>query len=241
MGKMKMIFIIFVCFAFLAGLYLYATNKIGNPFLENLENQSKDNSKSDCPDLLIRKGNILLLYNSKEPESETNPIPFYNLDEYIYYLEIQRKKGANCPVLYLQQENNTQGENVYRIRPSPFQLEPGLPQTTSVDQQNPSAIPILDANRDHPPYNENNYPGFDSHGLYVGKYTQIDKVHDTTQNMPLSDNPMDPNWGGVLHTQKAVDSGKYAENNVTVPRLFQPKNTTFIPGLFNQPPPKDML
>jgi hypothetical protein len=28
---------------------------------------------------------------------------------------------------------------------------------------------------------------------------------------------MDPNWGGVEYTQAQIDSGKYAENEVTKP------------------------
>ena len=41
--------------------------------------------------MLVKKGNVLLLYNSNEPVGEKNPIPFFNLDEYINYLEIQKK------------------------------------------------------------------------------------------------------------------------------------------------------
>jgi hypothetical protein len=52
-----------------------------------------------------------------------NPIQFGSLDDYIRYLEVQRKSGIHCPVLYLQQESNDQGQDVYRMRPSPFDLQ----------------------------------------------------------------------------------------------------------------------
>jgi hypothetical protein len=52
---------------------------------------------------------------------------------------------------------------------------------------------------------------------------------------------MDPNWGGVLHTQSAVDSGKYDDNRIVKPSLISPKNSQFIPGLHGHPPPKDQL
>jgi len=76
------------------------------------------------------------LYNSKQPvQAGVNPITFSSLDEYIYYIKVQRYKyGQYCPVLYLQQETNAQGQDVYRMRPSPFNPQAGLPTQL---QQNP--------------------------------------------------------------------------------------------------------
>jgi len=175
-----------------------------------------------CPDLLIRKGTVLLLYNSKKPEVDgINPIPFYNLDEYIYYLEIQRKNGIHCPVLYLQEEENTQGQSTYRIRQSPF-LPDGLPSNVDL-YKNPVPLSELTAGDDHPPYNANQHMSFDPYGQYIGKYTQLDALHDSTfKGSPISENPMDENWGGVMYTKNAVDSGKYAENEVVPPNANGP-------------------
>ena len=61
------------------------------------------------------------------------------------------------------------------------------------------------------------------------------------KQISIRDNPMDPNWGGVLYTQGKVESGKYDENNVTRPVFPQTVNTHFIPGLFGQPPPPGEL
>ena len=142
---------------------------------------------------------------------------------------------------YLQQENDAQGQDVYRIRPSPFDQAGGLsgvPAALQYDTSKRIPVNAEDANRDYPPYNQGNYPGFDSHNLYEGVYTNIDKVHDSTEtSAQISDNPMDPNWGGVLYTQQKVDSGKYDENNITVPHYNTPKSATFVPGLYGEPIP----
>jgi hypothetical protein len=117
MQKMLVIFLIIV---FLAGIYVYSTNGIVNV----LKKEGLDNISSSCPNLLMKKDNILLLYSTDKPEEDgVNPLPFYNLDEYINYLEVQRKKGINCPVLFLQNEVNTQGKEVYRVRPNPFDFD----------------------------------------------------------------------------------------------------------------------
>jgi hypothetical protein len=264
---------------FLAGLYVILNQNSKTKDKEGMENHDKE-SKTDtepkCPDVLIKKGNALLLLNSKKPIDNTNPIPFGNLDEYIYYLESQRKLGNACPILYLQEENNAQGKDVYRIRPSPFDLQGGLPSVTDVNKLNPfpplsisntsktytqpaseitninntelsrqvpvnnNAINIIDADRLNPPYNAGNYSGFDPHGQYVGVFTNLDEIHYSTTNNKFSDNPMDPNWGGVEYTQQMIDTGKYEENNINKPRLFQPK-TAFIPIDPNRPIPKDVI
>jgi hypothetical protein len=233
MAKLRFLFLIFLIFVFLAGIYVILNSKKEN--LENIDDK-------DCPNLLVQKGNVLMLYNTNQPTSDSNPIPFFNLDEYIYYLEIQRKRGKSCPVLYLNQETNAQGKDVYRMRPSPFDLQGGLPQITNLNQYLNKEIPIevTDATHDNPPYNANNYAGFDPYGHHVGVYTNIDKIHDSTKSTVISDNPMDSNWAGVGYTQQMVDSGKYDENAVTKPILFTPK-AAFHPIGNDMPPPKDII
>jgi hypothetical protein len=51
---------------------------------------------------------------------------------------------------------------------------------------------------------------------------------------------MDTNWGGVLYTQQAIDTGKYDENNVYRSSYYTPKNGQFYPFAVNNtlvPPP----
>lgn len=217
--KTKLI-LVFLLIVFLAGLYYYSTK------VENMETMSKD-----CPDLLIRKGNTLLLYNTKSKE---DPLPFYNLDEYINYLEIQRRAGKTCPILFLQYESSAQGKDIYRMRPSPFDLQGGTPPNidptvfgglSSIDG-NP--IQVLDATRDGE-YNQGMYAGFDPYGLHVGERTNLDVVHESTEK--TGENPMDFNWGGVQVTENAVRSGKYADRYVSKPQYFTPK-TTYLPDIY---------
>jgi hypothetical protein len=84
----------------------------------------------------------------------------------------------------------------------------------------PKPVPYVDANTDNPPYNSNEYYGFDPYGQYQGIFTTIDAIHDETQFQTtngFSDNAMDPNWGGVLFTANQVASGKYDDNIVAPP------------------------
>lgn len=224
MKAITIVFLTFLTLAFASGIYFCATHKL--PTIETLEGQSDGAGPTgiNCPDMLIKSGNVLLLYNSQLPEKPgENPLPFYNLDEYINYLEIQRKKGIHCPVLFLQEENNTQGQSIYRIRPDVFDPQGGLPSGNQIYNTvsppiNKVPIPVMDASDDNPPWNGNQYTGFDANGQHVGQYTHLDAIHDSTfVGKALSDNPMDSNWGGVLFTKQSVDGGKYKDREVRPP------------------------
>lgn len=232
MRTVKIFFIFFLLLTFLAGGYFYIYQNI--PFKENLdemkttrENANK-NTKSDdnCPDFLIRYGVKILLYNSKKTqEIGKNPIEFASLDDYIKYLEEQKKNGvqSDCPVLFLQQETSTQGLDVLRLRPSPKNLMPGLQTVADLNERPQFVLPVIDATDDNKPYNENLYYGFDPYGLQVGKYTALDQIHDSTKvGKSTSDNPMDENWGGVLYTQQSVASGKYKDREIVPPAQSGP-------------------
>lgn len=236
MKPVTIVFLIFLLLSFISGIYFCATHEI--PGIEGMENELSGPTTVDCPDLLIKSGNALLLYNSKMAEEPgVNPLPFYSLDEYINYLEIQRKKGIHCPVLFLQEENNTQGQSVYRIRPDVFDPQGGLPNSrpvhyngfnTTTNASTMKAIKYDDATIDNPPWNIGNHIGFDPDGQYIGQYTTLDALHDSTyKGKSVSENPMDENWGGVLYTKQAVDSGKYVENEIVPPSangMFREKN-----------------
>jgi hypothetical protein len=245
----KFYFLLFVCAIFIIGAYLYTTT--ASPFTENMDGAdggaggagdggaggagpgAGDDGKvgnSDCADLLIKKGNALLLYNTKKPDIKgENPIAFYNLDEYKHYLELQRKKGIQCPVLYLQQENDTQGNPAYRVQsvqdivlPNKF-IQPMEPQLPAQFVKN------TDANTLNPPYNQNMYSGYDATSQNVGRITELDLIHASTENVPISDNAMDTNWGGTKYSQLAVESGKYSDNVVTRINYPTPKGGNVIP------------
>ncbi len=179
-----------------------------------------------CPDALVFKGGQYYLYNNKLPKEEgRNPIVFNTMDEYKEFYDAQKQIGNDCPVLYVQQEFDAQGNEVMRIRPTPGTAN-GRTQ-------------YIDADREHPPYNKGNYYGFDPTNMYNGIYTEVDDIHNITAKQKVSDNPMDHNWGGVEYTQRMIDAGKYKDNVVTRPNYSTPKNTQIIPILNSgQPLPK---
>jgi hypothetical protein len=86
-------------------------------------------------------------------------------------------------------------------------------------------------------YPNSEYSPFDPLNQDISNYEYIGKEYVSSQPDGLSDNPMDPNWGGVMYTQNMIKSGKYIENNVNKPLLFQPKGIFIdnIPSSFGKP------
>lgn len=177
---------------------------------ESLQQVPPSQHESSCPNILVRSGNNLHLLNTTKPRGPSNPLVFESLEKYLEFLKTQRKNGIRCPILFLQEENNAQGETVYRMRPGPMNMNPGTPI---------QPVEVLDGSRDRPPFNENHFAGFDPHGQHIGQFTEIDKIHESTQTAKVSDNPMDTNWGGVIFSQSAVDSGKYENRQVGKPDM----------------------
>ena len=189
--------------------------------LEGMDIETRDDT---CPTILIKKGNKLLLFKDKD---DRRPIQFANLDEYIEYTKSERMRDVQCPVLFLQQENDAQGKDVYRVRPDIFNPQGGMAPIT--------VAPVMDAGRDGK-YNTNNFPSFDPYGQQVGVFNELDAIHASTATSELSDNPMDLNWGGVEHSINAVESGKYDGNKVSKTTYMTPK-TIFLPDTFSQANP----
>lgn len=133
------------------------------------------------------------------------PVYFDNLDEYAEFVKSLRAKGIDCPVAFLEGGTDT-----------------GAVLTGKV----------LDASRESKVYNKGLYPGFDPYGMNVGRKTKLDEIHESTARSRKSDNPMDPNWGGVEYTQNQVNSGKYAAREVTKQTYFTPK-VQFFPDIKN--------
>lgn len=180
-------------------------------------------TNDECPNVLIKNGNDILLYNNNDKNKGIDPIKFKDLDQYSDYLEEQHKKGNNCPVLFLQKETDIQNKDVYRIRQSPFYIEGGLPALPIQFHDNSKPLKIVDASRESG-YNTNMYPGFDPYGFDNGRFTELDVIHDSTSKNPSgSVNPADPNWLGVISTQNAVDKGAFKDNEVR--KVMYPKVT----------------
>jgi len=185
-------------------------------FEVNGNTHTNDTQKNDkCPDLLIKRDGKILLYNSSlSNQTGVNPIEFKDLNEYSDYLDKQSKDGIVCPVLFLQKETDAQNNNVYRVRQSPFYIEGGLPALPLEIHNNNIPVKTIDASRENG-YNQGSYPGFDPYNLNIGRYSDLDMVHYSTEKRQGGSlNPADPNWLGVVSTQQAVDSGMFKENEV---------------------------
>jgi hypothetical protein len=242
----QIFFLMFLLFAFVLGGYVYSTMDLKNMIArtEGLETRPDGDYQSPapttpegCPDLLIQRGPEFFLYNTKLPIIQgANPMIFKSLDEYSNFFNSRKNAGKDCPPLFLQQETNTQGSDIYRIRPSPFNPFAGVPASSPLVQSyDGKIVDNLDASRDNG-YNQNMYPGFDPDNMFIGRITETDKVHESTENAPMSDNPMDTNWGGVLYTQGQVDTGKYVEREVMPTNYATPKGAQNLP-IYGPPQP----
>lgn len=83
-------------------------------------------TEPSCPDILIEKGGRFHLYNSRRAEVPgVNPITFKHLEDYTEFIKWQRANGIYCPVLYLKEIYNTQGNPIYKPFTSPYDLTEG--------------------------------------------------------------------------------------------------------------------
>ena len=198
-----------ILLVFLCGIYFYAKTADPN-YYEGLTN----NNGLRCPNILIQKGARFYLYNSKVAKVPgVNPVEFDNLEEYTEFLDWQRSQGIRCPVLYLQQSYDAQGNEVYKSRPGVSEQQGGLPPSGPVY---PNPTLLVDATQNDPSYNINSYPAHDQTSYYVGTTTPLDKMNQQKENLLYSDDPMDPNWGGIDYTQNLVDQGYYKDNEVSL-------------------------
>ena len=211
-----MIKLIIILIIFALGLYFITAY----PTYESFVN---DNKSYRCPNMLFQRGTDYYLYNSKIAKVPgVNPLQFKNLDEYVEFTQWQRRQGIKCPVLYVQEAYDTQGNTVYKARPSPTDMHGGLPDfnlnAPTANANMPTAndeSKLLDAGQDDKPYNINSYPAADHNNQYIGLDTPLDKMFNESKN-GVSPNPMDTNWGGAKYTDALVKSGYYKDNEVAV-------------------------
>jgi len=228
-------FIFLLILVFLIGLYFYAKNgDIGSDnegFTNNLSTRPR------CPNLLIQKGSRFYLYNSKLAQVPgVNPVEFDNLEDYTEFLDWQRSQNIRCPVLFLLETYDAQGNRVYKTRPSVSEPQAGLPPSTATpigiasqvtpmmesalepvgEDAYPNPTLLVDATRNDPPYNQGSYPAHDQTSYYIGTTTPLDGMDMVAESAKISPNPMDPNWGGSEYTQDLVDKGYYKDNEVSI-------------------------
>jgi hypothetical protein len=219
---------------FLIGLYFYAKNGDSGGIESFTNNQS---TGPRCPNLLIQKGSRFYLYNSKLAQVPgVNPVEFDNLEDYTEFLDWQRSQNIRCPVLYLQETYDAQGNRVYKSRPSVSEPQYGLPPSASApigiasqvtpmmetplepvgEDAYPNPTLLVDATRNDPPYNQGSYPAQDQTSYYIGTTTPLDVMNIQQEAAKISPDPMDPNWGGAEYTQDLVDKGYYKEDEVKI-------------------------
>ena len=226
---------------FLIGLYFYAKTrgiKDSEGFTGTNNYLTNSNSRPPrCPNLLIQKGSRFYLYNSQIAQVPgVNPVEFDNLEDYTEFLNWQRSQNIRCPVLYLQESYDAQGNRVYKSRPSVSEPQGGLPPSTAApvgiasqvpplmesalepvgDDAYPNPTLLVDATRNDPPYNKNSYPAYDQTSYYVGTTTPLDVMDMQQEKASISPNAMDPNWGGANYTKELVEKGYYKGNEVSI-------------------------
>ena len=206
-------------------------------------------SGADCPDLLILEDGQYKLYFSNQREVDgVNPLTFQNLGEYTeYQTKMQNDSNNTCaPPLFSRAENDPQGNEVYRFYPTPYNIEGGLPPLPLQSHNNQMPIPYVDASRENTSFNQNMYAGFDPMGFDQGRFNVIDVIHQSTQynhdmkDLP-SENPMDPNWGGVQYSmrlaEKTMERRKIddAAQTSSATSLATPPDRTFLASSSSTP------
>jgi hypothetical protein len=219
-----MFYLIFIIVCFLLGIYFIInfdkrnnTNNILEGFIE-----SSDKKGFKCPNVLVQKGAQYYLYNSKlDSVPGVNPIQFDNLEDYVEFMDWQRSQGIRCPILYLQQSYNAQGQATYKIRPDPLDLQGGLPpappttssnSSTSYYTNSPMSSPMT------PSMSSSMTPSMSSSNTtnIIDENNVTNITQQEAENMTYSPNAMDVNWGGEQYTESLIEAGVYADNNVSI-------------------------
>ena len=205
----KNIVVVYVALVFMAGCYVCLRY--------NKYNITEGFTDKSCPNILLQEGNFIYLYNSKRAQVPgVNPLRFNNLEEYSEFLDWQRSQGIRCPVLYLQQLEDAQGNTSFKIRPSVFDQQGGLPPSlaNATKETKQKETKLFDATRDNPKFNQNDYAGVDTHNQYIGLETPLDKMFNEKEKDLKSDNPMDSNWAGSSYTKEQIKKGVYKDREV---------------------------
>jgi hypothetical protein len=173
---------IFTSWLFYSTSLAYSLRKCSTEgFVETLETR--------CPNMLVEKDGKVYLYNRQLARVPgVNPIQFNNLEEYTEFLKWQKSVNINCPVLYLQYTNDTQGQNVFKLRNDFEDTKYGAPPVIPINLKNPQNTLLFDAGRDDGDYNKNSYPAYDAHNQYIGLRTPLDEMNNYKKYSLGSDN-----------------------------------------------------
>lgn len=101
--------IIFALFVFIVGIV----------FITNDEYKIESFVSGQCPTTMIKNGEHIMVYNPKMAKIPgVNPILLDNLEDYKEYVRWQKKNRLDCPILYLEKVFDTQGQEMYEVKPS---------------------------------------------------------------------------------------------------------------------------
>ena len=164
---------------------------------------------SNCPNLLVKKeGKFLLINTNTKQIPGVNPIEFKSLDEYSKFISYQKEKGIRCPILYYEEAYDAQSNRGYRQYSDPLDKKGGVPSYNEQIEYREPDVMLTDANRDNPPYNQNNYSGYDGDDQEIGVITPLDNVKSPYNPSP---NPMAKNWGGHEYTDQMLKMGAFKD------------------------------
>jgi hypothetical protein len=162
-----MIKIILIVVGFIAGLVFclsYNSKDLVEGF-DGFDGLNKSATAEECPNILVRKDGRIELRNTKKANVPgVNPIYFENLEEYTEFIEWQRANGIICPILAFNQLEGANGEYVYAL--SKELSSNGMKKE----------MPLYNANKDDPPFNQGPYQGYDEENQNIGRNTILDKI-----------------------------------------------------------------
>jgi len=160
---------------------------IGIIFITNDELKNEPFVSGQCPTTMIKNGEHIMVYNPKMAKIPgVNPILLDNLEDYKEYVNWQKKNKLNCPILYLEKVFDTQGQEMYEIKPS-FDTDIPIGAMNHSMPRPHNEPKILDASRDDPPYNQNSLPGIDPYNQMVGIGNDKMVIYPNSKNIEPSD------------------------------------------------------
>jgi len=236
-------FILFlIALLFLSGLYTLCLHgnmpMQGFDFYEGFDNSSNAIATTsppataasipqNCPNLLIQKGSSIYLYNTRKQEVPgVNPIQFQNLEEYSEFMSWQKSQNISCPVLFLQQTYDPQGQEVYRARPDIMEpqggINPAQPETRPANYKQNGPQMISDPSGVAAPTTTNN-------GLNP-LYNPYLNPMNTNPTM-LSDATIDPPFN--TNEYPAYDSSSYYVGRTTPLDQMDQSEATRLPQSTN--------
>lgn len=215
MNEFRLLFQIFLIFVLLSGIYvIFWVDKYSESFSEGLTNSPTDSLTPGNKDTSSGESGANKSEDSTDNTSADETTPDAN-----------------------DSEAEQQNPDDYILNQHPVTIPPSGNRENDVYPDDTSSDDFLKSTVAYP---DSSYSPFDPLNEDINHYEYVAKEFASSQPDGLSDNPMDPNWGGVKYTQDVIKEGKYNDNNITKPLLFQPKGLFIeaVPSAFGKPQDK---